>query len=320
MSWNSRSLESIEQVLNNLGYLLLDTYFPKKFGKSRKVIIQDRFGYKYDVLLGHLVDTNRGISFVEKRNPYSLENISIWLKLNNSELELCKDNIYIGAFSKLKIYHFKCNDYFYRSWANIQSNDGCSICSGQQIGKYNNVEYLRPDLVDQWIKSEHNKTPKEVTLGSNENVYWQCPKCEHKWWTKVNKRTAGENCPKCANEQKESLVATECKQYFFDNYNAVPEYTLFKNPKTGYPLRCDIYIPDNVYIEIHGPQHYIYKNYFYKNEEEFKYRQHIDRIKKEYCQENGLYIEVDLRKIKTSEEAIKYIENLLEQELSQYVY
>ncbi len=312
MAWNSRTLIEIEEIVNNLGYILLDTYFPKKFGKSRKVIIQDKTGYKYDVLLGHLVDKNRGISFVEKRNPYSLENISLWL-LNNTEFELCDDNIYVDAFHKLKLYHSFCGEYFYRDWANIQSNDGCLICSGQQAGKYNNLAHLRPDLIEQWLESEHNKTPEQVTLGSSESVLWKCISCDHEWWTKVSKRTIGQGCPRCAEEQKESKIATECKQYFIENYKAIPEYTLFRNPETNYPLKCDIYIPDNIFVEIHGGQHYIFSTLFFKTQEQFEYRQYLDQIKKQYCQENGLYIEVDLRKIKTTNDAIIYIEQKLQE-------
>ena len=119
------------------------------------------------------------------------------------------------------------------------------------------------------------------------------------------------SCSKCSQEQWESKIATECKQYFEENYNAIPEYRLLKNPKTNYWLRCDIYIPDNIFIEIHGGQHYKFTPYYHKDKDKFEYCQHLDKIKKEYCEENGIYIEIDLRKIKTPEEAIFYIEQIL---------
>jgi len=124
----------------------------------------------------------------------------------------------------------------------------------------------------------------------------------------------------CLNE---SWVAKELKSYFEKNYNSTPEYKILKNPKTSQWLSYDIYIPygnnpeiNGIYIEIHGGQHYIFVPFWHKTEEKFKYNKNLDNLKKKFAKKNGTYIEIDLRKIKTTEDAIKYIENILEQTLS----
>lgn len=108
---------------------------------------------------------------------------------------------------------------------------------------------------------------------------------------------------------KESFVASNLKTYFKKNYNAESEHKLFINPETNHWLRCDIFIESiNVYIEVHGEQHYKFLEFFHKTKENFEKRKYLDKIKKKFMKKNGFYIEIDLRKQKTIEEWILYIE------------
>lgn len=109
----------------------------------------------------------------------------------------------------------------------------------------------------------------------------------------------------------ESLLASELKTYFKKHYRAIPEYRILKNKETNRWLPYDIYIPDNIFIEVHGGQHYKFHKHFHKTKEEFEHNKKTDKMKRSYAKKNGLYIEVDLRKIKSTEEAIIYIENIL---------
>jgi hypothetical protein len=121
----------------------------------------------------------------------------------------------------------------------------------------------------------------------------------------------------CLNE---SLVAYELKRYYKETLSAIPEYNEVRNPATNYYLPYDIYIPAyRVFIEVQGKHHYeatlftqmAAQEHNRSVQEEFEYRQHIDKLKKEYATSHGNYIEVDLRKIKNSKSAIKYIDEQL---------
>lgn len=125
----------------------------------------------------------------------------------------------------------------------------------------------------------------------------------------------------------ESIISHEVKIYFINNYEAKKEYKILKNPDTGSWLRYDVYIPSGLdvringfYIEVHGKQHYGL-DYFHirqseekrtSPEKEFEYQKYKDELKKKFAKKNGTYIEVDLRKIKTTEQAIEYILNIVE--------
>mgnify|MGYP007070555145 CR=1 FL=1 len=106
----------------------------------------------------------------------------------------------------------------------------------------------------------------------------------------------------------ESLIANKLKQYYVKDRKGIPEYKIVKNPKTNQYLPFDIFIPKDIFIEINGRQHYEFCSHFHKNEKEFEYKKGLDRIKRKYAKENGLYIEIDLRKVKSTEEAIIIIE------------
>jgi len=124
----------------------------------------------------------------------------------------------------------------------------------------------------------------------------------------------------------ESWVANKLKKYFSRNYNAEIEYKIFKNPFTGWYLPYDIYIPyginpsiTGIYVEVHGKQHFEirdwHKNLAKKNntssKEEFERQKHRDKLKKKFAKKNGTYIMIDLRKIKSVDDAIKYVEDIL---------
>lgn len=111
---------------------------------------------------------------------------------------------------------------------------------------------------------------------------------------------------------KESIIAYKIKKYCVKNKKAVPEYKKFKNPETNRYLPFDIFIPSiNMFIEIHGLQHYKFNKHFHRTKKNFEYSKYKDKIKKNFAEKNGVYIEVDLRKIKTVKAGILYLKSKL---------
>lgn len=324
----TRNTEEVREIVERLGYTYINGY--QGNGNQRKVVIQDKHGYKYDVFLDNVL-RGQGTGFVDKGNPYSLENIALWLKLNGSQFTLLENNEYKGSDSKLNLYCNKCKDYPKTSWKHISIGQGCGVCDGKQVGKYHNVAIQRPDIAKEWhLVLNGNLTPYDFTFGSNEKVWWSCPK-GHEYRSTINDRRKGSGCPTCANKRKESNIANEMKVYVLGKYDSKEEYKIFRNPETNQFLPYDIYIfggkdknINGIYIEIHGEHHYILHDWHNRQSkkngtsplEEFEYQKHKDGLKRRFARKHGAYIEIDLRKIKTTEKAIEYIENILEQTLS----
>jgi len=116
---------------------------------------------------------------------------------------------------------------------------------------------------------------------------------------------------------RESLIANELKRWAKEEFKFVKtEHKVIKNSETNCWLKCDIYIGEpntrnGIYIEIHGEQHYCFIKHWHKTQDGFKKQKRRDKLKKEFARKNGTYIEVDLRKIKSIEQAIKYIKNII---------
>lgn len=120
-------------------------------------------------------------------------------------------------------------------------------------------------------------------------------------------------CTQCLENKKDSKIALELKKYYKKFNSAIVEYKILVNTDTGRFLPFDIYLPnENIYIEIQGEQHYKFISTFHVTVDSFEYSQYKDKLKKEFAEENGTFIEIDLRKIKNSVDAIILINETIE--------
>jgi len=77
---------------------------------------------------------------------------------------------------------------------------GCPFCSGKRASDENNLQFLNPDLAEQWHHTKNvNLTPHDVTAKSNKKVWWQCEK-GHEWEAAINNRARGDDCPYCSGK------------------------------------------------------------------------------------------------------------------------
>ena len=285
MSNRSKSKEEIEILVNNKGFDFLDCYI--KDNKSR-VIIKAKDGYVADMIV-YVLSISKSVNFFHTHNPYTLQNISLWLKLNSKTFELTTNNIYVNASKNLKFYCYMCHEVFDMSWSNIFQNHGCSVCRGLQIRETTCLAYLRPKLIDEWVSSEHNLTPYDISEYSHEMVLWRCSECRNEWKTKVNSRTSmNSGCPKCNESKGEEKIY----EYLKKNKIAFIRQHRFKDCKNKKTLPFDFYLIDyGILIEYDGQFHFKPIN-INKNKEEsiesFQKTKENDKIKNKYCLKNNL--------------------------------
>lgn len=142
-------------------------------------------------------------------------------------------------------------------------------------------------------------------------IAWVC-QCECGRTTVVRGSSLISGDTKSCGCLSESWIASELKKYFKDYYEGIPEYKILKNPKTEYYLPYDIYLPnENVFIEIQGQQHYREVSNWHNEKNTYDDLRNRDKLKKQYANKNGTFIEIDLRKIKTVEKAIEKIEKVI---------
>lgn len=108
----------------------------------------------------------------------------------------------IGLDTKRRFY-WHCNNGCNHSYlATIAfrcgRNSGCAVCHGKQVSPDTSLAALNPELAMEWCE-ENDKTPFEVTPGSDYEALWKCPNPNHPpYRCKVQIRTRGTGCVYCA--------------------------------------------------------------------------------------------------------------------------
>lgn len=284
LDFKKRTREEIRKIIFELGYKILKEYMGNN-GVAR-VVVEDFQGYKYDVITNNLL-RKRTPDFVASGNPFSLENICLWLKKEDKPFILCDNNTYSGSKTNL---YFKCTreicrEVFDMSWGNVYRGQGCPFCSGKRVGNKNNLEYLYPDICIEWDYSKNKRLPKNYTVGSNEKAYWVCSICNFEWTARISHRVNGVGCPRCCMSKGEKRIESWLlsNKILFER-----EYNKFADCKNINVLSFDFYIPKyNLCIEYNGEQHYN-KMGVWGGLDKLKRTIRNDKIKKKYCEDNNV--------------------------------
>lgn len=161
---------------------------------------------------------------------------------------------------------------------------GCPYCNSGRASKNYNIKKIFPHLMKEWDKTK-NGNPEKYSPKSGKKVWWKCSKCGNEWKAVISSRTSGgKGCSACSSSRGEKKIL----EILLENkINFVKEYK-FENCKNKRKLPFDFYlIDDNICIEYHGIQHYK-STEFFGGEKEFDKRKKNDKIKKKYCQDNGI--------------------------------
>ena len=193
------TLDEIKEYIKGLNYELISKDYKNN---NQKLILKDKDGYYYYISFDCLKRGSIPNKF-HKANPYTIQNIKLWCKLNNKPFELVS-NIYIDSDKnnlKWKCLKDGCNEIFEMSWTNIHTGQGCSVCRGIQIGLSNCLAIKNPKLANEWHPILNGDlTPYNVTCGNSKlDIWWQCEK-GHEWTAKINSRNDGNGCPYCTGQ------------------------------------------------------------------------------------------------------------------------
>jgi len=279
------SYNYIKQVIKDLGYILISETYN---GNKDKLIIKDNHGYYYYTIFTNLI-RNHKPDIVNKNNPYSIQNIKLWLKLNNKYFEIISEK-YIDAHKDLifKCSKEECQETFTMNWNHIHRGHNCPYCAGERVGISNCLATKNPELTKEWHPTKNGDlTSYDVTSGSNKNVWWKCRECDHEWKADIsNRHGLGRGCPECSKSKGEK----ECKRVFdLKSISYISQKTFDSLTGLGGGLLSyDFYLQKyNLLIEYQGEQHEKYIKGFHKSVKDFERQVEHDRRKKEYVLLNG---------------------------------
>lgn len=219
--------KEVRELIECFGYELIDQEY---FNTILPLIIKDKEGFYYKIPFNNIRKGNSLAKF-HKNNPYTIQNIKLWIKLNSKPFKLISDE-YRDANKKLKWKCLKDNEIFEKGWSSILTGIGCPYCAGLQVGISNCLATKIPSLINQWhLTLNENTTPYNVTPGSSKEVWWQCDKnSKHIWKTTVRNRVSNQSgCPYCSgfypSEDYNLLIINPklCEEWDYERNDKKPE-------------------------------------------------------------------------------------------------
>ena len=218
--------EYVKEYINNLGYELINNEY---INNKTKLILKDYEGFYYCTILSSLQKGSVPSKF-HKHNPYTLQNINLWVEINHKPYKLIS-NIYEGNSKNLKWQCLKeeCGEFFEMCWNNILQGQCCSICIGRQVGLSNCLATKNPKLAKEWHPTLNDDlTPYDVTANSGKDIWWQCSKNpKHVWKDFIYNRNYKKfECPYCSGKRP-----SEDYNLLLDNPDLCMEWDYSKNKK-----------------------------------------------------------------------------------------
>ena len=276
-------LFTVKDTINQLGYTLISEYSKA----NNKITIMSQEGYKFNVTYGSIQQKHIPKVFF-KNNPFTIENIKLWLKINNKKFILLS-NVFNGSDKKLlwQCTNQHCLETWSATWGSIISGSSCPFCCNQKVGQNNNLLITHPQLGEEWDYDKNDKLPQDYTHGSDQYVWWKCVKCEHSWLSKINNRTSGKNCPACCISKGEIRI-----QNYLKHHNIAYQSQKKFNKLIGIGFKLlsyDFYLPDySLLIEYQGIQHERYTKGLHFSQKDFEKQQEHDKRKREYAKNNNI--------------------------------
>jgi hypothetical protein len=240
------SNREVEEYLRSFGYILDSEYF----SNNKKINISDYDGYRYyltlDVFKNSIKIGCKPFRFY-KHNPFTIENIILWLRLENKSVSLYPENVFIEARKPNLIFRCeKCFEDFSCCWNSIKTNNiqSCPKCSLVRSG----LSRRTPLENVQSIFDNCDVSPIDISQFQGYESYMdvECDKCGHLWSSKFGNISSGNACPKCRSSKGEKEISKSLEKH---GIIYIPQKT-FSDCVYKDKLKFDFFIPSKNLVKM----------------------------------------------------------------------
>lgn len=148
---NKLKYETVYNKFKEKGFTLTDKEYKSN---QQKLTCVDEYGYKYSINFNNLKD--KIPEKFNKFNPYTIENLELFLKINSNGSKLITDK-YIDSRMTLKITCEDCGKVIEKKWGTIINNDGnkmkykCKNCINNINDRKCSFDFIKRYFKDQGL-------------------------------------------------------------------------------------------------------------------------------------------------------------------------
>lgn len=287
------TIDVLQDYATNKGGLLISTEY---INSPSRLKWQCACKYVWEASWGSIINAKSWCPKCANQEKADIKQLQLFA-INKGGLLVSPD--YIKAINKV-LWQCKEGHQWKACWNSIKNgHTWCPICSAKK---------QKPDIL---LFQEHATTKGGLLLSteyinSGIKLDWQC-KEGHQWsafWGDIKKGTW---CPCCSKLKSESECIRIAGLLFGCSF--IKQRIKCIDPNNNYMfLEFDGYNENKkLAIEYNGIQHYVYPNHWHKTEEDFIYQQKRDDRKRNYCQQQGIFlIEVPYTENKTLEQFLQH--------------
>ena len=185
------SYEEVKDIFEEYNYkLITDNYI----NNAQKLTIKDNEGYMYVTTIRDFRSGYTPKKFF-KSNPYTIQNIKLWLILNNSKLRLVSDKY--ESVRKNLIFKDDIGYYYLTSMFNVMLRPNPPITHISNLYTIHNIKL--------WCKLNNKQFElvSDTYTRITNKLKWKCLKegCKEIFDMSLNCVYNGQNCPFCAGSQ-----------------------------------------------------------------------------------------------------------------------
>lgn len=223
----------LKYKIENLNCKWIDGIYKNR---SSKIVIESKEGFKTLLLIGTFMDGANPVWF-STYNPYTIENIKIWMRINNYNYELVSKE-YKNRNSKLTC-HCETHGNFEIPWSYIQDMVGCSYCA-------NNNKYTIDEIKDMTQKINYNiKILSTTYMGAFKKLRCKCKLDGHEWFSTWHNIQSEHGCPECRRKlllgENNPRYNSELTEDDREIRRCTPEYVLWRSSvfkRDNYICQC----------------------------------------------------------------------------------
>lgn len=210
-------------------------------GYTTQMYCKDTEGYECMVRVSDL-QRGHGVRRFYESNPYTMNNIGLWLTKNSSNIELVEGQEYVSAKAKMKFKCLDCGEIFESTWDRIHSKSGCNYCRGRSVNDTTSFATAFPELL---IYLKDKNIANTFKKGSRRKLDLVCPKCGfEKTMPSTDLKRRGFSCNNCnpdygitrGNEMYCPTQASRKKKEWKNKITFVYVVRMFKGEESFYKI------------------------------------------------------------------------------------